>query len=416
MMQGGWIHVCYAVHDGGGFSKYVGTSMASLLENTKSPVALHLLHDATLSEESRAKFKALAARYGMRARISFYPLETLASEQLAFLTREIAGMKTSRFSPAALYRLLAANVLPREIERIIYLDADTIVHLDIAALWAEQTGANGIAAATELTVTRDLPAPQYLRDSGIVPAGKYFNSGVLLIDLAAYRKVAHEVLAGGVKLLQECPACFCYDQDILNFFFAEGSAPLPLRCNDFVVSARRIGEAEIKPHIYHYAGKALDVMATDDAYNRLFLHYFARTPWCDEGFLLRLMESLRAAHEARKGTRARLFDRAAGRVRQLYGSAEMEAAVRGLFHLRAGEAYHVVVDKEGNLSVGVLLAEMKRQAGALHIFFVDGYDDLCPYLARAGFDKERDIMDGRSFLPAEVGGWQLSGADFFDAL
>ena len=46
ILQGDWIHVCYAVHDGGGFSKYVGTSMASLLENASRPVCLHLLHDA----------------------------------------------------------------------------------------------------------------------------------------------------------------------------------------------------------------------------------------------------------------------------------------------------------------------------------------------------------------------------------
>lgn len=416
ILQGDWIHVCYAVHDGGGFSKYVGTSMASLLENASRPVCLHLLHDATLTQENRARFAALAARYSGRAQIFFYPLEDLAAAQLAFLAREVEGMATSRFSPAALYRLLAADVLPQDVSRLIYLDADTIVNLDIAALWEEETGENGLAAAREVTVTRDLPAPQYLCEAGIVQAGRYFNSGVLLLDLALYRRVAQDMLTGGAALLRTYPDCFCYDQDILNFFFAEGSANLPLRYNDFVVSARRVGEREIKPHLYHYAGRALDVMATEDAYNRLFLQYFARTPWHDAAFLMHLMERLRSAHEARKQTLAHLTDLVAGRTRQLYGSAEMEAAVRDCFVLRAGEAYHTVVDAAGDLSVGALIEKMRQQQDAVHIFFLDGYDDLCPYLTRAGFAAERDFFDGRSLLPKEAGGWQLSWTDFFDML
>ena len=416
MMQDDWIHVCYAMHDGGGFAKYVGTSMASLLANTKARVALHLLHDATLTEEDRAKFSALVSRYGARARIAFYLLEQLAAERIAYLTREIAGMAESRFGPAALYRLLAADVLPKDISRIIYLDADTVVNLDIAALYAERTGENGFAVCREDVVTRGLPAPQYLRTAGLVAGGKYFNSGVLLIDLAAYRHCVHDVLAGGVQLLRECPECFCYDQDILNFFFAEGAADLPLRYNDFVVSARRVGEREIKPHIYHYAGKALDVMATEDAYNRLFVHCFAQTPWYDAAFLMRLTEHLRTAYESRKKTLARMTDLAAGRMRQLYGSAAMEPAVRDAFALRAGESYRIVVDAAGELVVGRLIAAMKEKRDGLHIFFFDGYDALAPHLVRAGFEKEKDFFDGRIFLPAGSGGWQLSGTDLFDGL
>ena len=54
------VHICYAMYDKNGtFSKYVGTSMTSVFENTDAPVAVHLMHDSTLTDDNREKFEAL---------------------------------------------------------------------------------------------------------------------------------------------------------------------------------------------------------------------------------------------------------------------------------------------------------------------------------------------------------------------
>ena len=138
------IHVCYAICDKKGtFSKYTGTSMTSLLENTDSPVTMHLLHDSTLTEDNREKFEALTAKYGQE--ILFYDMETLCGEVLSGILEILPDAIVTRFSQAALYRLLAGIVLPKSVHKLIYLDADTIVHMDIARLWNEEVGENGLA-------------------------------------------------------------------------------------------------------------------------------------------------------------------------------------------------------------------------------------------------------------------------------
>ena len=51
------IHVAYAVHDEhGSFSKFTGTSIASIFMNTSSRVVIHRLHGESLSKENREKF------------------------------------------------------------------------------------------------------------------------------------------------------------------------------------------------------------------------------------------------------------------------------------------------------------------------------------------------------------------------
>ncbi len=53
------IHVCYAMRDESGkYSKFVGTSMLSMFENTREKITVHLIHDSTLSHESRKKVRA----------------------------------------------------------------------------------------------------------------------------------------------------------------------------------------------------------------------------------------------------------------------------------------------------------------------------------------------------------------------
>ena len=58
------IHVCYAMRDESGkYSKFVGTSMLSMFENTREKITVHLIHDSTLSCENRKKFLQIVYKY-----------------------------------------------------------------------------------------------------------------------------------------------------------------------------------------------------------------------------------------------------------------------------------------------------------------------------------------------------------------
>lgn len=409
------IHICYAIHDTqGSYSKYTGTSICSVLENTQNPITLHILHDDTLNERNRKCLVQLAEYYS--AELHFYNVAELVPEKIAFLADTLQDFHTMRFSPAALYRLLTPELLPVDIDKVIYLDSDTIIHMDITELWQEQAGANGIAAIAEVTATMDCPAPQYLVQAGLVPQKCYFNSGVLLLDLAKLRQV-RQLLEGGVAFLQQCPECFCYDQDILNFFFSDNYRRLPQKYNDFVVSERREGQQLIKPHIYHYAGKAVDVLDLQDVYNQLFCQYFTKTPWYDTQFFMNMMNTMRDAYEKRKKTLRELLDTGTGSRRCFYGSEAQRQLIAKMFQQKDGDNYQVIVSPDGQLDVRNLLNIMRQwPADYIHIFLVDVFDALCPYFQEAGYQPGKNVLDGRQFLASSDGGWAISGVDLFDAL
>lgn len=408
------VHVCYAIHDAkGGFCKFAGTSMCSLLANTEASVVLHLLHDETLAEGDYQRFLSLARKYG--AEICFYPVQQLAGETLQYWQEHIKGLKESRFSPATLYRLLAGSLLPAQVKKLIYLDADTIVNLDIQELWKLPLTGYLMAAADEMTVTLGCPAEQPLVQAGFVPREEYFNAGVLVFDMQAFRQVP-ELATAGVDMLAKNPACFCYDQDILNYFFADSYRHLPLSFNDFVVSERNRGEVIVRRHIYHYAGKALDVFNPSEPFNELFLQYFVLTPWLDKAFMVNMFSHSGEAFEQRKRTLAKQLDLAAGRRRFFYGTAETMQEIQRIFVLKKDEECYSIVDSDGRLDAGRLMAQMRGSPGSLHVLCFALGDELKAVLEKAGFAEEQDFIDGRQYLPAAAGGWQLSGVDFFEQL
>ena len=58
------IHVCYAMRDESGkYSKFVGTSMLSMFENTREKITVHLIHDSTLNHENRKKLVQIVYKY-----------------------------------------------------------------------------------------------------------------------------------------------------------------------------------------------------------------------------------------------------------------------------------------------------------------------------------------------------------------
>lgn len=237
------IHVCYALYDKTGkYSRLTGTSICSLFENTKAWVTIHLLHDNTLTEENREKFIQLARKYGNH--IVFYNMDKFCKTNELIRGQLDAAREQSfsvRFSQAALYRLLAMHVLPKDVHRLIYLDSDTIVHCDIHDLWMEEVGENGFAAVPEYKMLGGHVGntSKYLCDDGLVDEKAYFNSGVLLIDMEAYRQHP-DLLKEGMVFLSEHPSYQCFDQDILNYVFAGQSHPLNERYNMAVEMMRKI--------------------------------------------------------------------------------------------------------------------------------------------------------------------------------
>ena len=103
------------------------------------------------------------------------------------------------------YRILMPRVLPADVDRVIYLDADLVICADLAQLWdcelagqlclaAQDCAAPYLDAAVALenyaVCGRHLGSPRPIanyRELGLSPGAAYFNAGVLLVDLAGWR-------------------------------------------------------------------------------------------------------------------------------------------------------------------------------------------------------------------------------------
>ncbi len=212
----GTIHVALAVHDPRGtYSQHAGVVMTSIFENTRSPVCVHVLHDKTLTRENREKLSLTAKPYAQG--VVFEDMSGYAEK----LGPEVLALVDKAFSPGSLYRLFASYVLP--LDKVIYLDSDIVVNLDIKDLWEIPLDGHCLIGVQDRVLSEAFKKRFSFegfrcRLNGCDPSS-YVNSGVLVMNLGWMRE-RHD-------MVRECSHWFTRhkhtatlpDQDFLNAFF-----------------------------------------------------------------------------------------------------------------------------------------------------------------------------------------------------
>jgi lipopolysaccharide biosynthesis glycosyltransferase len=119
----------------------------------------------------------------------------------------IRDLPVSHHIKVATYlRLLMPALVPPDVSRVIYLDADTLVRRNLGDLWDEPQGPHAVLAVQDLVAPvfdADIALPNYARcrrhmctptpipnyrQLGLPPYAKYFNGGMLVVDLAQWRR------------------------------------------------------------------------------------------------------------------------------------------------------------------------------------------------------------------------------------
>lgn len=288
------IHVCYTLRDEhGGYTKFVGTSMLSMFENASDLVVVHVIYDSTVPRNELRKLFEITKAH--RQKIGFYNIDELAPDLLRAARQAYPKIEKHWASIAALYRLFIPIILPREIQKVIYIDADTIVTLDINELWNVNLNGKPLAAIPE---SQNGIEQDHLEQFVPVKIGRvkwtdYFNGGLLFFDLKLLRaRSDKDLLTYCLRFLQQNPSCTHLDQDALNAVFANQYVQLPVRFNRFVSRAResQFDRQSIKREIYHYITTTL-AMDLNDVYNRLWFSYFVKTPFYSMDCFSRIAKS-----------------------------------------------------------------------------------------------------------------------------
>ena len=382
------IHVCYALNDiSGTYAKFVGTSICSLLENTQSNVVVHILHDDTLSEDNKKKLIDLTKGYGQE--ICFYNI--LMDSSIRNFIAKIEDI----FMPGCqgmLYRFAMGTFLPSELERTIYLDADTFVQMDIAKLWDVDMGNASVAAVTDSIIEMlppDLVPP--VVKNGFVEQDNYFNSGVMLIDMKKMREHGQITDAVVTYLLQDNANLEYPDQDFLNYIFDKSCRLLPMEYN-LLVNYARLQNLNKEEAIFHYAGGALR-LDPHDTFDRLFWHYLCKTPWQNENASMQNLSYL--AGICRNLTeRSELLTFLLRKPRRLlFGSPVLASKVESFL---TGTFYDSGEDETTNLQCGDLFEVFFSLPVDERVLVVlsKHYNILKNMFEGIGLKEDRDFVDG----------------------
>jgi len=122
---------------------------------------------------------------------------------------------TEKFPLLAWARIQIGDLLPPHVSRCIYMDTDTLVGRDLVELFGMPLEGNAIAMAINNNVPPEVVA--YLNTIGIDP-DRWFNSGVALIDVDAWRRGS--ATAELIRFKRSMPPVLWFpDQDLLNKYF-----------------------------------------------------------------------------------------------------------------------------------------------------------------------------------------------------
>lgn len=166
-----------------------------------------------------------------------------------------------RFPAEAASVLLLPELLPEDLDRVLFLDADLLVLDDVAELWETPSEDTLLSAVPDWAIPF-CGSPRGVKsrnELGIPDGAPYFNGGVMLIELAKWRKrkVAERALDYLRKVGRR--ADFLH-QEALNAILWKDWRAIDRRWNLLgSVAGRRFDQPKSKswrnPGIVHFAGR-----------------------------------------------------------------------------------------------------------------------------------------------------------------
>lgn len=243
---GSAIHVVLTFDDNFWAPAFAVARSICLTTSRKRDLVFHLCHDG-LRPERRADFATLATEFGCR--VAHYALSEHAEFNAVCRTLPV----DRRLHTVMYARLLLDRILPAGISRVVYLDCDTLVLTPIERLHDWDLAGKPIAAVSDPKRLVNMMGRDMRAKSGVFDGtAPYFNSGVLLIDMANFAAAGVPARVEEFRRTGVLEKLY-FDQDMLNLIFAGQWTELPWRFN---VMDPRVPHQTMDPYILHYTGHA----------------------------------------------------------------------------------------------------------------------------------------------------------------
>ena len=155
-----------------------GVLLCSICENNKDEaVNIYIVSDSSVDQHCKDKLNSIVAKYTQK---SLFFININSSDM-----NDLPGLHNGHYiTKAAYYRLFLSSLLPRDINKVIYLDCDMIVRKSLKKLW--ETSLEGKAIGTVADMC-EIGISHYNNLHYPLSLG-YFNSGMLLVNLKLWRE------------------------------------------------------------------------------------------------------------------------------------------------------------------------------------------------------------------------------------
>lgn len=259
------IHVAYCFDRH--YRQHFGAAVTSLALNAGADTERLHVHLVTDAVDDTLNRQIDQLRHTFRAQFTQYSPSAQQLTEMAALPHWLPTLP--HVSSFAYARLLLPHLLPQSIERVLYLDADTIVRRSLAELFETPLGGRSTAAAPD-------PYDEDLRKQTGLP--RYFNSGVLLMDLARWR--AQDIGRRCLIFAHEQRSRLIFgDQCALNHVLRDDIEPLHSKWNHAVQPGDpRSGDGS--GDIVHFVGSTKPWQAWyEHPAGELYWRYLNVSPW-----------------------------------------------------------------------------------------------------------------------------------------
>ena len=282
-----------AYHSSDSFAPVLAVSMVSIMENNKhmDDITFYVL-EKQMSNESKQKLMNLAAAYNRKLVLSPMP------DMQKYYNFPIARVR-KKWILDSYCRLFLGSILPKEVERVLYLDCDTLCHGDLQELWNMDLQGCYCGAVT------DAVGEHYYELFEMNQTSHYCNSGMVLFDLKRWREDSMEnKVAEYVR--EKNGFVFFMEQSVMNIVLQDKIKILHPKFNTYTLMSalsfqeihwlrhckrfytkEKCEEARKDPRLIHLTNLFLIkgrpwIEGNNHPYSEMFLNYRMLTPWKDE--------------------------------------------------------------------------------------------------------------------------------------
>ena len=257
-----------------GYAQHTAVMLCSLFENNKDKSFRVFLFTNALKEYTTEWLQALCKKYH-----SHIEVITIADEG-------IKDLPIGQWTTMMYYKLFMPTILPKEIERCLFLDVDMVINDNVTPLYHWDLQGSIIAAA------EDIPDCVAIKERiGLSQEDIYINSGVMVCDLRKWRQM--EAQKPIFDFVRNVSSRIINEQDVLAIYFKGLITLLPIRWNMVTFYYFRepkifpkylpfLADSKKNPGIIHFAAPIKPWFRDcQHPFRYLYKYFLEKTDWGD---------------------------------------------------------------------------------------------------------------------------------------